>query len=148
MDETDTAATIEPVYTAYTTKATMFDPELTYHPDGTSVVMRWVGGERAGITRGMKKGAGYDWQIVEWPDGTTDAVAPHTLHLAADDVPVAHIERSDANGHPTGHALCGTTDGGLARNSGTATCGECERILGDGEDDPDDVAGDDGVSGA
>lgn len=55
--------------------------------------------------------------------------------------PIAHIERRGPDGQPTGHAMCDATDGRLARNSGNATCEECARILGDGNDDPEDEAG-------
>ena len=41
-----------------------------------------------------------------------------------------HIEETDRNGNPTGHALCDDGEsapprGRLARNAGTATCQAC-----------------------
>lgn len=53
-----------------------------FYADGTPVVMRWAGGERHGTAAGLAPGTVYDWQVVEWADGTRDKVAPHVLERA------------------------------------------------------------------
>lgn len=63
-----------------TTRATMFDPELTYFADGTRVVMTWSEGQKTGTTFGRYSGASpYAVQAVRWADGSEDGVAPHVL---------------------------------------------------------------------
>ncbi|UQA95656.1 hypothetical protein [Streptomyces halobius] len=74
-------ATVKPLAEDFTAPATMFDPELTYYADGTAVVMRWEGGEKAGTTIGMTVDRSpYQYQAVRFEDGTTSNVAPHVLH--------------------------------------------------------------------
>ncbi|HZP54339.1 hypothetical protein [Actinocrinis sp.] len=57
--------------------------------------------------------------------------------------PVTHVEKHDARGRPTGHALCdrgdGTFPGGLlAHNSGNATCEACADWEPDDNEDNED----------
>jgi hypothetical protein len=62
------------------TEPSYFDPALTYHADGTPLVMRAGGQVRRGVAAGRIAGHPYDFQVVRWNDGGTDHVAPHVLH--------------------------------------------------------------------
>jgi hypothetical protein len=69
----------------FTIPATMFDPELTIHADGTELMMIWDGGRkgRRVIASGVTVEASpYRMQTVMFTDNTTANVAPHVLHLA------------------------------------------------------------------
>jgi hypothetical protein len=65
-----------------TSAPTMFEPVLTYYADGTAVVMQTPGTSRTGTTAGIKTAFPYAFQLVDWPDGTRGAVAPHVLRRA------------------------------------------------------------------
>jgi hypothetical protein len=74
-----------PVQATFTIPATMFDPELTIHADGTVLMMIWEGGRKGRRVMAMgvtQEAAPYRMQTVVFQDGTVHNVAPHVLHLA------------------------------------------------------------------